>query len=419
MNLVLLSPLMSDLETAGHYFWVYNALKKRSDDCGTKVVSIGPSSKTSDTFYPLLTKGNSLDGAYAAPDGKSVLKFYKVVQNEQIIQAPDTLLHFYDAGIADLMLIWKLYKKFPNFYFLLNLHWADKIANKIQARDIFSRIEIFLSRIVLDLMKNKVIITAESKSLSELASQVFSQNVLEYPCFSTYTRSKIKKKELDFILVANEVGKVAEILEEIGLACSHLNEVSVTLLTKPEVKESLKFGDYFLTNNLKVRVVDEPLIPQEYEKLHSLTRVLILPYSDPFYKWGSSGRLLDAKIFDCNVVLPADSEVARKSLRLGIGFTYESESRQSLNFALRSAMDTEITHSLESIDPDVDAALAWLRNQLDNKRRMDAKLKRKLNFHGFILVKSLEILIKRRYFITRVRSFLTWRLVNPIRRRVL
>jgi len=101
--------------------------------------------------------------------------------------------------------------------------------------------------------------------------------------------------------------------------------------------------------------------------LHRQTKSLVLPYNQSFYKLGSSGRLLDAYNFGCNIVVPRDLELSKKSEQLGIGYSYERGNHDSILKSIRDSIKNVRLSPVSDDAPTVENALRNIQSIYESK----------------------------------------------------
>ena len=147
---------------------------------------------------------------------------------------------------------------------------------------------------------------------------------------------------------------------------NELGSLSLTILTNNESGKKILDG-FIESGKVKMEIIDRVLNSEDYETLHRKTKSVVLPYNQSFYKLGSSGRLLDAYNFGCNVVVPRDLELSKKSEQLGIGYSYERDNHNSILNSIRDSIKNVRSSPLRIDAPTVENALRNIQSAYESK----------------------------------------------------
>lgn len=373
MNLYIFSPVMTDSESTGHTFWMYKTLREHTPSIDLKVTSFGPENLNLPEVNKILKVGTSEHGPFVLPRKKTLAAISELIDFEG---SKKGLFHFYDGGVGDLYVISKLMKKFSQSTFLLNFHWAHEVVRLFERRDFLSRLQVKLLSSSLKSFPPNLILAAESPGLANLCSTILSKKFVSYPVFSVYDFEHKKERDIDFVLVSKFEVNVHEILSSINELKIAPKVIRVLLIGIPE---KLVMKDYRnLYVNLELLFAEDVLTREEYKEIHLRSRVLILPYTSSFYRFGSSGRLCDAAMLGLRVVVPNGLEITERAKDLGIGFPYQLESRHSLQSALCSAWLASREPIALNFIPDVENALSWMLDLVETtgaQRKSEVKFR--------------------------------------------
>lgn len=352
-----IAPHASGNQARGHFHWMHKTL---SDKLGFLTIS----HKSSDAEFssPLLSDfyGREITPvANVLEDVWSISEFVKRQKNVQNI-----LFHIYEGNLQSILLAGILLKEFPNSRALVNLHWADQIANGLESNIFEFQILKKSVKRILSIKSSRLFVTAESKCLAEFANLHLGTEIEEYPVFSVYdVVNKVDIKPRNDLLVSPS--SLKEFLE-------------IQEITRPQLKmgKRIVFNlPNFLVNNSEVRseiqkaklsgfeVYEGNLTAGEYSTLVGDSKKILLAYDHDFYKWGSSGKLLDSIRLGCSVVVPNNLAFSHAVVNNAWGVTYEKGSNLELQRALDS--DFELSSTAQHQALGVEAFAEFICNHLE------------------------------------------------------
>ena len=107
-------------------------------------------------------------------------------------------------------------------------------------------------------------------------------------------------------------------------------------------------------------IVSGGLARDEYAKMLRSSRVVVLAYGQEFYRWGSSGKMLDAVRSGARVVVPSDCAMAGDVADGDWGSTYHPGSSSSLLRALSSELSFSAPRESVRAVPGVEDFTDWI-----------------------------------------------------------
>ena len=364
MQLVVVSPMMTATESSGHFYWAYKKMREATKNLGMDSISIAAEGQIAEGIHGLLKRKTSHHNYYSSFDQKTVNKISNLVN--QLNLSDGILFHFYDGGLGDLILVSRIMRIYPKSVVLLNLHWSDSIATFLNEKNPLSMIEKICIKRILLAHQHKMILMAESESLSEICRTNLAVEITEYPVFSVYDPKPYIEKSNDILLVTYSEIEFQQIYKVVNDLANELGILSLTILTNNESRKKILDG-FIDSGKVKIEIIDRVLNSEDYETLHRKTKSVVLPYNQSFYKLGSSGRLLDAYNFGCNVVVPRDLELSKKSEQLGIGYSYERENHNSILNSIRDSIKNVRSSPLRIDAPTVENALRNIQSAYESK----------------------------------------------------
>jgi hypothetical protein len=339
-------------------------MREATKNLGIDSTSIAAEGQSAEGIHGLLKRKNCHHNYYSSFDQKTVFKIANLVNELNL--SDDTLFHFYDGGFGDLILVSRIMRMYPKSVVLLNLHWSDSIDTFLNEKNLLSVIEKICIKRILLAHENQMIVMAESESLSEICMSSLAVRVTEYPVFSVYDPKSLVEKSNDILLVTYSKVEFQQIYKAVNELANELGSLSLTILTNNESREKILDG-FIESGKVKMEIIDRVLNSEDYEILHRQTKSLVLPYNQSFYKLGSSGRLLDAYNFGCNIVVPRDLELSKKSEQLGIGYSYERDNDDSILNSIRDSIKNVRLSPIGVDAPTVENALRDIQSAYESK----------------------------------------------------
>lgn len=222
------------------------------------------------------------------------------------ITRDDDLLHIYEGGTAELVLGVHLLRQNPNLWLVFNFHQAFQWMTTCERNP---RFVDTVSELISEL-GSRAIFLAESKKLAEELTRRLQHTIRVYPVFSAFPdlrkqneKNPVRKRKVALFMIRNlEQGKFAT-----NFLTSSGNALDLDIRIHAKHKEDLpreiqEFSD------LKISCGD--LSTEEYSRSFAESDFVVLPYEEPFYAWGSSGKALDAVHHGSVPVVPSSTVIA-------------------------------------------------------------------------------------------------------------
>ena len=308
-----LSTRVSDNPSHGHYFWTYNAVHQNQSGKGLQVPTvIGPAIANAEFIEPFLKRTLSKNEFRVNP---LLLLSYKLGRLSRLInkrRAEGIERYFlYDGGLSDYVMVSWLAMRNPRVHFTFNFHWADQWMSLLRSRKIPAIMTRALIRWTIREAPHNVRFSAETKPFARELESVFGHEFSVFPIFSTTVPQSYRpwnsrtvdvlflpqrKTEMDF------VARASSLLERNGVSVA--TALKLETWTRWTNRESL---------NTPESPTFLPLGAKEYEELLSSSRVVVLPYDKPYFRWGSSGKFNEAIAHGCFPLVPQGTAIASQS----------------------------------------------------------------------------------------------------------
>jgi hypothetical protein len=204
-----------------------------------------------------------------------------------------------------------------------------------------------------------MVFLSESVAMAELIGSALGRKPVFYPLFSSIPGQakpgNILTDMTFFPMGEEELNLCLKIHESVS---QRISSVRAELVTRwgSKISDGLKVAAEI--QGLKIQI--GRLNQEEYESVYSRTRIAVLPYTGDYYKFSSSGRLLDAAASGCWVTAPEGSQTAMTIAKLGLGQSFDPENLEPLVEWIVRILTESVTSDVK-LDFSIDQAL----NKLD------------------------------------------------------
>lgn len=258
-----------------------------------------------------------------------------VIQENLYGEKGPFLFHIYEGNLQSLYLASLLLIKNPTSLALVNMHWADQASVQFSNKDFKSKIFYTALSKLSNYFEGRLILAAESKKLATLMSEKLNIEVIEYLVFSVHDKNNEISNEKEFTVLASPCG-LNEFHQIIDTTLDFLKRDQKVAINIPVHLLSSEIEESEISNakNLGFTIYTANLDRDSYKALGTNARVTILTYTNKFYEWGSSGKLLDSVRFGARVIVPDNCAMAESVLRNKWGSTYSPNNLASLEWAI-------------------------------------------------------------------------------------
>lgn len=249
------------------------------------------------------------------------------------------LIHVYDGGFREFITLILLLQKNQCatgvFNFTTLNPWIGLFEKATKVGD--------LSRKMLQRVKDnfgaRLRLFADSLELVDALESRKGDFQGEYPMFSFITTDPSKVEKDNYVLLCPANAREFDLcMGAIEFVNSRVKEaLDWTIQMRWGGKPNQASIDSASRN--KVRLVTEFLAAGDYVKLYDAAKVVVLPYLDRnYYKFQSSGRLLDSVKFGAKVVVPDNTVLSRKTQSNAWGHSFHGDSPESMGKSLIMAI---------------------------------------------------------------------------------
>lgn len=250
--------------------------------------------------------------------------------------------HVYEGGLLELIQILRLIALFPHASATFNFFYANEWASLLNdsrtgAKKIVREIERASS-----LFSDKLFLTAETKKLALKIASTSTIRISEiYPVFSVYAKnselSPDSHRQYTFLFAPQTISDLLSAVKFWKEYKKQFPSSKAAVVGRADLKITSQievtslFGDDVIFKG-------NTLSEKDYKDLHLASKYVWLAYNHDHYRYGSSGRLLDAFAFGCVPIVRGDFSMADEIMKDKSGLVIDvsrefAETIQSLAFS--------------------------------------------------------------------------------------
>jgi hypothetical protein len=310
-------------------------------------------------------------------------------------QHENVLVHIYEGGLRELLLTLGLSRRHVNWKFSFNFNLIDPWQILLSSG--------FLARAALTScsqeLRSVATLYAETGNLALLLGRVLGSTPKEYPlCAIAGLDSTFKAKNYDFTFFVNGKEEIRLCLDAIETYEKSLDGAARSAYCfVPRWGSNVElYRDHHIVARSKV--LTGTLSSAQYAELMLETSVVVLPYLDKYYKFGSSGRLLDSRKFNVPVLAPQNSSLADQIQTYGWGINFE-QTAEGLAHAMLQSKGLSVLSSTPALEP-----LDTVKQILEGAqgRPILRSASSKVSLIGLSVLFSLGIVEHPRLFLSRI-----------------
>lgn len=328
---------------AGHVFTFHSKIQKQSASAFKTSVIFGPVREESPEIKPIFHTGHFHRGLGNI--------FQTINMRSDLARAHESLdsldgikfMHFYEGGLRELTFLSEILASRSDCVAVFNFFASEPWIALVNKQNPLSRVAIKILSNMLKSTEGRVAFTADTPKFAELYSKVFEDvKIGVYPLFSNLSSvlesgEKWNSRPVNFLFTPRTLAekkltvRCIEILQDVAPA-----KITIVIASRWTSRFKTKSLTKISNKNIKVQVVSGPSSEKRYEKLFRESKVVVLPYLDKHYVFGSSGKVLDARLGGCWVGAPAGTSASELIVRNGWGVTFERNATSAVE-AIRSA----------------------------------------------------------------------------------
>jgi hypothetical protein len=242
--------------------------------------------------------------SFQNPSGKTNFREIVLLSNfiTENFGSDEVFIQIYEGSLSFYLAIEIAKLSNPNIYAIINFHQVELFSNLLKNTFVKNVYKIVLSSNLG--VRTKTKLTAESAMSAKQIGEKIDENLEVFPVFTTFSRKKILRQlRKNLILISGDFNE-SQILKDISIA---LLDGGDSVIFDRRIREFGSAQFYNKLNLLGFKVVDELLSEEEYENLLNSIECVWYLYRSEVNLQGSSGRLMDALVFDLDVVVPSGS----------------------------------------------------------------------------------------------------------------
>lgn len=300
-TIVSISSSASNSPSDGHFYWMYRYLAERNRRRSTLARTvIGPESAHAPHVTGIISNEAKRRRFRIRTQFERRDNWDRVeTAISDYVSAGVSRFQMYDGGLAELSLALKWARKFPSALFLYNFHWALSWLDITESSKFSATLLRFAIRFSLKRAPRNLIICAETKRLGDHLSRRLGAVMLPYPVFSTLRPAKPtpwSNRPVDVLIFpANNARKDLRIALTLG-GKLQLSGLQVRVVAREtDIRSEWEDLTAPRPNGLgSDSFVFTPLDKGRYTKLLANARVVVLPYTNEYFRFGSSGKFNEA-----------------------------------------------------------------------------------------------------------------------------
>ena len=298
----------------GHYFWLYKHLYESQLSAGKPHgLTIGPLAEKTEFIFPLFST-SARRNFWSSPVDWVRLKPIHLNQTVTALNKKGvTHFQFYDGGFSELLLALYLASKNPGIKFLYNFHWA---IDWIELFEGTSSIAMKISATIQSALTSRpdnLHLSAETARLADKLSGYLGFTPHVYPIYASFDFRKVRAwdtRQIDVLLMpqrSHELDFSLRMAEEISRA-----DLTARILVSRSVWD--KSGNSLSGNTLASgQILFSPLGEGAYQDILGSSKVVVLPYDKPYFRWGSSGKFNESIAMGAFPMVPEETAIAGQS----------------------------------------------------------------------------------------------------------
>lgn len=341
MRIVLLANRHHDEPSAGHGHWLNHEYRESCVRNGAEFLLVAPKVSTDPKCHAVLALDRLSRGRLTHLPLLGLRADLAELRPLLKDNPSQTILHVYEGGLREFLLVAKLASEIPNLRIVFNFNLSDPwhIA-ALSKSHLAKHVWRFLSLTAHECEKS-VVFTAETKELGSLISTRLGLHLREYALTPNVPFELVEhqsQKLWDFFVPVfgdKELALVVDALLDLRKRTGKLYRVRI----QPRWSEPLSSLSLSRLKELGVDLLPSVVSQEMYVTTLTKARVVVLPYLNlDYYRLQTSGRVLDAVALGARVIVPAATSLSRQVLERSWGYDFNSSSSQSLATAMERSL---------------------------------------------------------------------------------
>ncbi len=254
-------------------------------------------------------------------------------------------IHFYDGNFREFLLLFRFHLEESTFISSFNFQNANEWLSLFQSKKLTARIIRYLMKRSIQSFSNTKFY-AESSSLSTVINNVLEIQSSAFPVVTNLPRITVEKvNRFDVLFMPQSQDEFTKCLE----IARKLKADSNSSFLKIAIRVSSQLDVSTSNNSEQIVIIDAELNLGDYVELLAGTKVVVFPYFQNFYRWGSSGKYLDSIYLKCVTIVPDNSRMSKDGNIYGYTFPYRRFVFEEVSELIRQALDYSPTGDEEEV----------------------------------------------------------------------
>jgi hypothetical protein len=319
MSLVSISSLSSSDPGKGHWYWFYRYLFDYQVGLGLVTGrTIGPTQASCEHVVGVLRLGRVNSRSFITWFFRNRYSNSVLRETRSALRAGAQSFQFYDGSAADLLLAFRLALRYPEGTFLFNFHWPVEWLGVLQGRGLLERAFTFSVAMMLQGKPRNLALAAETKTFAEPLRGLLGIELENYPVFAAFDRPVFgdwTTRKWDVLIFPHRESEIPFSVDLLRSLEGKQLKVKIVVSEKIWTAGAAPGLDPRQPTSLASdrSPIFTPLPLERYVALLADSRVVVLPYSDAYFKWGSSGKFNDSIAAGAFPLVPEGSAMATQS----------------------------------------------------------------------------------------------------------
>lgn len=238
------------------------------------------------------------------------------------------ILYIYEGSLRNLLLFGNIARRYEHIYLYFNLFGAFKYEKLLK-----SPIQLSIYRALFNFasrrLGSRLILTADTKRFAGVIGNKLRKNFQEFPMYSVIKSDKTNLSTKDSILINFRGNSSEELFKRALEEFVELQNIGIDLhgINQSHLRT-------YLSNFQNIQILPDQIPEYVYKQSFKRYKRVAFLYDPKFFSMQSSGRLADAVVSGCQIVVPRDTALEQALIEFGNGSSFNFDSPSSLVSAL-------------------------------------------------------------------------------------
>lgn len=310
----------------GHYETFHEGLFLAAQNCSSldRCVYAGSSLSRATWFYPLIPA--SIVSKFPWARQKFTVELFEKINPDPTAAS---LVHVYEGNLYWLFQISRLIRKEPKARGYVNFFNSAKYT-AISSSFIRSQIFKSLIRIALRGIENRIVLSADTEVMAGILTKTTTQEFVPYPIYSILDPTEFVESPRNGILyLIRGQRMMSELLESLKTVSKETID-RITVHGVPTVEQIR------ICENMGIKVSKNHLIGSEYSDFYKAFSHVVILYDPHIFSNQSSGRLCDALVARCHLMIMSGSALTNVASEYGNYSTFRLAELDQLHVKILS-----------------------------------------------------------------------------------